>query len=168
MRLKWRIESPGDCRQLQASSAAGTWHNKVGSLAVPAGLLRVEYVAEMEETLDRQGALDVFNDLSKAANSEVSKEASTKAGSISSIAFKGSEEKTRVRAACVFVIVVLARGSASRTIGVDKSLRVILFSYKILLISMPNECHLFIPQIHLTIAFNNPVQGYRYHSMNIR
>jgi hypothetical protein len=31
----------------------------------------------------------------------------------SSIAFKGSEQKTRIRAACVFAIVVLARGVTS-------------------------------------------------------
>jgi hypothetical protein len=50
MRLKRRVKIP----------AAGTWHNKVGSMAVPAGLLSVEHVAEMKETGDRQGALGVI------------------------------------------------------------------------------------------------------------
>ena len=67
--------------------------------------------------------------------------------SISAIAFKGSEQKTRIRAVCVFVIVVLARGQGSglRTIGGDKSLKVILIKYKISLSSMPNECRLYTP-----------------------
>jgi len=65
------------------------------------------------------------------------------------------EEKGSVRI-CDFWSWPKAKRFWFAAIGVDKSLRVILFGYKILLISMPNGCRLYIPQLHLTIAPKNP------------
>jgi hypothetical protein len=136
--VKWRVESLVTTDSSQASPVAGTWYNKGGSLAVPIGLWRVEYAAELEITRAAAGALDVFATLSTAANSEVNKETTTKVGissgtsmrgsvshcgylldlaakatyylncktgqaSMTAIAFKGSEQKTKVRAVCAYL-----------------------------------------------------------------
>jgi hypothetical protein len=135
---KWRVESLVTTDSSQASPAASTWYNKGGSLAIPIGLWRVEYAAELEVTRAAAGALDVFATLSTAANTEVDKEATTKIGissgvfmrgsvcfcgyvlelaakatcylncktgqaSMTAIAFKGSEQKTKVRATCGYL-----------------------------------------------------------------
>jgi hypothetical protein len=135
---KWRVESLGTADSSQASPVAGTWYNKGGSLVVPVGRRKVEYVAELEVARGSAGALDAFATLSTTANSEVNKEATTKIGissglstrgwvclcgyvldlaakgiyylncktgqaSISAIAFKGSEQKTRIRAVCGYL-----------------------------------------------------------------
>lgn len=135
---KWRVESLGTADCFQASSVAGTWYNKAGSLVIPAGQWKVEYAAELEVARGSAGALDAFATLSTAANSEANKEATTKIGispevsireavglfgyvldlankrtcclnckmeqaSISAIAFKRSEQKTRIMAVCVYL-----------------------------------------------------------------